>query len=106
MKFVVYKEKIHIFQHILAYDKANLMLQENHKMTYSRDAIIGYATDKQAFFIRLFENDQAISDFVGLYCQDQKSREAESIMLILSLKRSFWLNGWNSVDILNGLKPL
>lgn len=75
-------------------------------MTCSRDAIIGYATDKKAFFIRLFENDEAISEFVGIHCLDRKSPEAENIMLILYLKRSFWIDGWTSNDILDGLLPL
>ncbi|MEK5764770.1 hypothetical protein VXE39_18710, partial [Acinetobacter junii] len=42
----------------------------------------------------------------GLFCENPDSEAAESIMTTLFLKKSFWLNGSEYLDIVKGLQPL
>ena len=72
----------------------------------TRDAILGYAKDQHAFFIRLFENNRAVSQFFGLPCQYQDTEQAEKIMSLLYLKKAFWLSGSSLENILSGLEEI
>ncbi|OTG89236.1 hypothetical protein [Acinetobacter sp. ANC 3832] len=75
-------------------------------MTTQRDAILGYADEQHAYYIRLIENDTVLGSNYGLPCANPNSDIAESIMTTLFLKKSFWLNGSEFTDIVKGLQPL
>lgn len=75
-------------------------------MNNRRDAILGYADEQHAFFIRLIENNTVLGESYGLFCDNQNSEAAESIMTTLFLKKSFWLNGSEFNDIVKGLNPI
>lgn len=72
----------------------------------NRDAILGYTREENAFFIRLFEDDQAVSAFFGMYYDQKDEEEAEKIMSLLYVKKLFWLNGTALEDTLKGLDKL
>ena len=57
-------------------------------MTTQRDAILGYADDQHAYYIRLIEDNIVLGSHYGLVCE-QNTDEAESIMTTLYLKKSF-----------------
>ncbi len=75
-------------------------------MATQRDAILGYADEQHAYYIRLIENDHVLGSQYGLFCENTNSDDAESIMTTLFLKKSFWLNGSEFNDIVKGLEPL
>lgn len=75
-------------------------------MNNQRDAILGYADEQHAYFIRLIENDTVLGNSYGLFCESPDSESAESIMTTLFLKKSFWLNGSEFNDIVKGLNPI
>ena len=75
-------------------------------MNNQRDAILGYADEQHAYYIRLIENNTVLGDSYGLTCQHPNSEAAESIMTTLFLKKSFWLNGSAFTDIIKGLELL
>ncbi|MDH0030162.1 MULTISPECIES: hypothetical protein [unclassified Acinetobacter] len=75
-------------------------------MNNQRDAILGYADEKHAYFIRLIENNIVLGNSYGLFCESPNSEAAESIMTTLFLKKSFWLNGSEFNDIVKGLNPI
>ncbi|ENX41006.1 MULTISPECIES: hypothetical protein [unclassified Acinetobacter] len=75
-------------------------------MNNQRDAILGYADEQHAYFIRLIENDTVLGNCYGLFCESPNSEAAESIMTTLFLKKSFWLNGSEFSDIVKGLNPI
>lgn len=83
----------------------NDFLYGDIKMTTQRDAILGYADDQHAYYIRLIEDNIVLGSHYGLICE-QNTDEAESIMTTLFLKKSFWLNGSTFSDIVKGLQPL
>lgn len=71
-----------------------------------RDAVLGYAAEHNAFFIRLFENGHAVSQCFGIPCQDQSHEEADSIMSLLYVKKLFWLSGSALDQTIDGLHKL
>lgn len=71
-----------------------------------RDAILGYAQDQHIFFIRLFENNKAVSDSFGISCCADDQEQAEKVMSLLYLKKSFWLSGSSLENTLSGLNEL
>ncbi|WP_038342460.1 hypothetical protein [Acinetobacter sp. A47] len=75
-------------------------------MNKQRDAILGYADEQHAYFIRLIENNTVLGNSYGLFCENPDSETAESIMTTLFLKKSFWLNGSEFNDIVKGLNPI
>lgn len=75
-------------------------------MKNQRDAVLGYANEQHAYYIRLIENDAVLGESYGLFCENPDSEAAESIMMTLFLKKSFWLNGSEYLDIVKGLQPL
>ena len=75
-------------------------------MNNQRDAILGYADEQHAYFIRLIENNTVLGNSYGLFCESPDSESAESIMTTLFLKKSFWLNGSEFKDIVKGLNPI
>ena len=75
-------------------------------MNNQRDAILGYADEKHAYFIHLIENNTVLGSCYGLFCDSPNSEAAESIMTTLFLKKSFWLNGSEFQDIIQGLNPI
>ncbi|ENW03792.1 MULTISPECIES: hypothetical protein [Acinetobacter] len=75
-------------------------------MNNQRDAILGYADEQHAYFIRLIENNTVLGNCYGLFCESPDSEAAESIMTTLFLKKSFWLNGSEFQHIVQGLQPL
>ncbi|MBF6964618.1 hypothetical protein HN241_01275 [Acinetobacter baumannii] len=75
-------------------------------MKNQRDAVLGYADEQHAYYIRLIENDAVLGESYGIFCENQESEAAESIMTTLFLKKSFWLNGSEFTDIVKGLHPL
>ena len=75
-------------------------------MNTQRDAILGYANEKHAYFIQLIENNMVMGESYGLVCPHPNSEAAESIMTTLFLKKSFWMNGSAFTDIIKGLEPL
>lgn len=75
-------------------------------MKNQRDAVLGYANEQHAYYIRLIENDAVLGESYGLFCENQDSEAAESIMTTLFLKKSFWLNGSEYIDIVKGLQLL
>ncbi len=75
-------------------------------MKNQRDAVLGYANEQDAYYIRLIENDAVLGESYGLFCENPDSETAESIMTTLFLKKSFWLNGSEYLDIVKGLQPL
>ncbi len=72
-------------------------------MNNRRDAILGYADEQHAYFIRLIEENNVLGNSYGLFCESPNSEAAESIMTTLFLKKSFWLNGSEFNDIVKGL---
>jgi len=72
-------------------------------MNNRRDAILGYADEQHAYFIRLIEDNNVLGNSYGLFCESPNSEAAESIMTTLFLKKSFWLNGSEFNDIIKGL---
>ncbi|ENV36550.1 MULTISPECIES: hypothetical protein [Acinetobacter] len=72
-------------------------------MNNRRDAILGYADEQHAYFIRLIEDNNVLGNSYGLFCESPNSEAAESIMTTLFLKKSFWLNGSEFNDIVKGL---
>jgi hypothetical protein len=72
-------------------------------MNNQRDAILGYADEQHAYFIRLIENNTVLGNAMDCFV---KSEAAESIMTTLFLKKSFWLNGSEFQHIVQGLQPL
>ena len=75
-------------------------------MKNQRDAVLGYANKQHAYYIRLIENDAVLGESYGLFCENPDSEAAESIMTTLFLKKSFWLNGSEYIDIVKGLQLL
>ncbi len=75
-------------------------------MNTQRDAILGYANDQHAYYIRLIENDAILGTDYGLVCEQSNVDAADSIMTTLFLKKSFWLNGSDFSDIVKGLQAL
>lgn len=75
-------------------------------MKTHRDAILGYANDQNAYYIRLIENNAELGHLYGLSCDQPDSDAAESIMTTLFLKKSFWMNGSAFTDIVKGLKTI
>ncbi|EKU52196.1 MULTISPECIES: hypothetical protein [Acinetobacter] len=75
-------------------------------MNNQRDAILGYADEQHAYFIRLIENNTVLGNSYGLFCESPDSENAEHIMTTLFLKKSFWLNGSEFNDIVKGLNPI
>lgn len=75
-------------------------------MTIQRDAILGYTETQHAYYIQLIENNIRIGNQYGLFCKNNHSDAAESIMTTLFLKKSFWLNGSEFDDIVKGLEIL
>ena len=75
-------------------------------MKNQRDAVLGYANEQRADYMRLIENDAALGESYGLFCENPDSEAAESIITTLFLKKSFWLNGSEYLDIVKGLQPL
>ncbi|MFW2174566.1 hypothetical protein ACG95N_13705 [Acinetobacter guillouiae] len=75
-------------------------------MVTQRDAILGYADEQHAYYIRLIEDNNVLGSQYGLFCENTNSDIAESIMTTLFLKKSFWLNGSEFSDIVKGLEPL
>ncbi|MEG0482660.1 hypothetical protein [Acinetobacter piscicola] len=75
-------------------------------MATQRDAILGYADEQHAYYIRLIEDNTVLGSQYGLFCENTNSDTAESIMTTLFLKKSFWLNGSAFNDIVKGLEPL
>ena len=75
-------------------------------MNNQRDAILGYADEQHAYFIRLIEDNIIVGKSYGLFCESPNSEAAESIMTTLFLKKSFWLNGSAFQDIVKGLNPI
>ena len=75
-------------------------------MNSQRDAILGYADEQHAYFIRLIENNTILGHSYGLFCESPDSEAAESIMTTLFLKKSFWLNGSEFQNVVQGLQPL
>jgi hypothetical protein len=41
-------------------------------MNNQRDAILGYADEQHAYFIRLIENNTVLGNCYGLFCEVQK----------------------------------
>ena len=74
-------------------------------MKNQRDAVLGYANEQHAYYIRLIENDAVLGESYGLFCENPDSEAAESIMTTL-FEKSFWLNGSEYLDIVKGLQPL
>ncbi|MDA1254358.1 MAG: hypothetical protein O2928_07690 [Proteobacteria bacterium] len=72
-------------------------------MNNRRDAILGYADEQHAYFIRLIEDNNVLGNSYGLFCESPNSEASESIMTTLFLKKSFWLNGSEFNDIVKGL---
>ncbi|NUG23984.1 hypothetical protein, partial [Acinetobacter lactucae] len=68
--------------------------------------VLGYANEQHAYYIRLIENDAVLGESYGLFCENPDSEAAESIMTTLFLKKSFWLNGSEYLDIVKGLQLL
>ena len=79
---------------------------ETYKMNNQRDAILGYADEQHAYYIRLIENNMELGESYGLVCPHPNSEAAESIVTTLFLKKSFWLNGSAFNDIIKGLQRL
>ncbi len=76
-------------------------------MNTQRDAILGYADEQHAYYIRLIENNSTLGESCyGLPCAHPNSEESEQIMTTLFLKKSFWLNGSAFHDIIKGLQPI
>ena len=75
-------------------------------MATQRDAVLGYADEQHAYYIRLIEDNNVLDSQYGLFCENTNSDDAESIMTTLFLKKSFWLNGSAFNDIVKGLEPL
>jgi len=75
-------------------------------MKNQRDAVLGYANEQHAYYIRLIENDAVLGESYGLFCENPDSEAAESIMTTLCVKNSFSLNGSEYLDIVKGLQPL
>lgn len=75
-------------------------------MATQRDAVLGYADEQHAYYIRLIEDNNVMGSQYGLFCENTNSDDAESIMTTLFLKKSFWLNGSSFHDIVKGLQPL
>jgi hypothetical protein len=75
-------------------------------MKNQRDAVLGYANEQHAYYIRLIENDAVLGESYGLFCENPDSEPAESIITTLFLKKSFWLNGSEYIDIVKGLQLL
>ncbi|KAA8734776.1 hypothetical protein F4V57_03165 [Acinetobacter qingfengensis] len=75
-------------------------------MNIQRDAILGYADERQVYFIQFIENNTVMGERYGLLCQHSDAEVAESIMTTLFLKKSFWLNGSEFQDIVKGLMPI
>ena len=75
-------------------------------MNNQRDAILGYTDEQHAYFIRLIENNTILGYSYGLFCESPDSEAAESIMTTLFLKKSFWLNGSEFQNVVQGLQPL
>jgi hypothetical protein len=79
---------------------------ETCEMKNQRDAVLGYANEQHAYYIRLIENDAVLGESYGIFCENPESEAAESIMTTLFLKKSFWLNGSEYIDIVKGLQLL
>lgn len=76
-------------------------------MNTQRDAILGYADDQHAYYIRLIENNAPLGEACyGLTCDHPHSEESEKIMTTLFLKKSFWLNGSTFSDTIKGLQAI
>ena len=75
-------------------------------MNNQRDAILGYTDEQHAYFIRLIENNTILGQSYGLFCESPDSEAAESIMTTLFIKKSFWLNGSEFQNVVQGLQPL
>lgn len=58
-------------------------------MNNRRDAILGYADEQHAYFIRLIEDNNVLGNSYGLFCESPNSEAAESIMTTLFLKNPF-----------------
>jgi hypothetical protein len=52
-------------------------------MKNQRDAVLGYANEQHAYYIRLIENDAVLGESYGLFCENPDSEAAESIMTTL-----------------------
>ena len=74
-------------------------------MPLQRDAILGYADQQQAYYIRFIENHRVIGSYTTLKHSPQ-SDDAEHIMTLLYLKKTFWLNGSAFQDVIKGLQSL
>jgi hypothetical protein len=72
-------------------------------MNNRRDAILGYADEQHAFFIRLIENNTVLGESYGLFCDNQNSEAAESIMTTLFLKNLFGSMALSLMILLKGL---
>lgn len=72
-------------------------------MQAQRDAILGYAEQQHAYYIRFIEDHQVIG---GSYTLLSDAEDAEKIMTLLYLKKTFWLNGSTFQDVIKGLQIL
>ncbi|HGH3200976.1 TPA: hypothetical protein ACJK0G_003523, partial [Acinetobacter baumannii] len=54
-------------------------------MKNQRDAVLGYADEQHAYYIRLIENDAVLGESYGIFCENPESEAAESIMTTLFL---------------------
>lgn len=75
-------------------------------MKNQRDAILGYADDLHAYYIRFIEDNMVLGESYGLFCNHPENDEAEQIMTTLFLKKSFWINGSDFQDIVKGLQEI
>ena len=51
---------------------------ETCEMKNQRDAVLGYANEQHAYYIRLIENDAVLGESYGLFCENPESEAAES----------------------------
>ncbi len=58
-------------------------------MKNQRDAVLGYANEQHAYYIRLIENDAVLGESYGLFCENPDSEAAESIMTTLFFEKIF-----------------
>ena len=46
-------------------------------MKNQRDAVLGYADEQHAYYIRLIENDAVLGESYGIFCENPESEAAQ-----------------------------
>ncbi len=61
-------------------------------MKNQRDAVLGYADEQHAYYIRLIENDAVLGESYGIFCENPESEAAEVVNFVAEIKTDISCN--------------